>query len=47
MEKLTNEDVLLDLTLSNKEELARNVKAGGSFGCSDHEIVAFRMLVRG
>ena len=31
----------LDLTLANKEELARNVNAGGSLGCGDHKIVKF------
>ena len=47
MEKLTRGDVLLDLTLANKEELIGNVKAGGSLGCSDHEKVAFRILAQG
>jgi len=35
---------LLDLVLTNKVELVENVKAGGSFGCSDHEMVEFRIL---
>jgi len=31
--------VLLDLVLTDKEGLIRNVKAEGSLGCSDYEIV--------
>ena len=31
--------VLLDLVRTNREGAAGNVKAGGSLGCSDHEIV--------
>ena len=30
----------------NKEELVIDVKAGGSLGCSDHEMVEFRLLIR-
>jgi len=36
--------VLLDLVLTNKKELVGNMKAEGSLGCSDHEIVWFRIL---
>ena len=36
--------VLLDLVLTNKEGLVGNVKAGGSPGCSDHEMVDSRIL---
>ncbi|GAB0179869.1 mitochondrial enolase superfamily member 1 [Grus japonensis] len=36
--------VLLDLVLTNKEGLVGDVKAGGSLGCSDHEMVEFRIL---
>jgi len=36
--------VLLDLVLTNKEGLDENVKVGGSLGCSDHEMMAFRIL---
>lgn len=32
---------LLDLFLSNKEKLVRDVKASGSLGCSYHELVEF------
>jgi len=35
------EGALLDLTLTDKEELARDVNAGGSLDCSDHKIVKF------
>ena len=36
--------VLLDLVLTNKEGLVGKVKAGGSPGCSDHEMVDSRIL---
>ncbi|PKU35582.1 glycerol kinase [Limosa lapponica baueri] len=36
--------VLLALVLTNKEGLVVDVKVGGSHGCSDHEMVAFRIL---
>lgn len=36
---------LLDIR-ANKEELLRNVKAGGSLGCSEHGMVEFGMLRR-
>ncbi|GAB0208404.1 hypothetical protein GRJ2_003306100 [Grus japonensis] len=36
--------VLLDLVLTNKEGLVGDVKVGGSLGCSDHEMVEFRIL---
>lgn len=36
--------VLLNLVLTNKEGLIGNVKAKGSLGCSNHEIVDFRIL---
>ncbi|PKU29906.1 rna-directed dna polymerase from mobile element jockey- hypothetical protein [Limosa lapponica baueri] len=35
---------LLDLVLTNKEGLVGDVKVGGSLGCSDHEVVEFRIL---
>ncbi|GAB0207491.1 hypothetical protein GRJ2_003214800 [Grus japonensis] len=40
----TRKGALLDLTLTNKEELVGDVKAGVSLGCSDHEMVEFRIL---
>jgi len=36
--------MLLDLVLTNKEGLVEDVKAGDSLGCSDHEMVEFRIL---
>jgi len=36
--------LLLDLILTNKEGLVEDVKVGGSLGCSDHEMVEFRIL---
>ena len=35
---------LLDLVLTNEEGLVRNVKLKGSLGCSDHEMVEFKIL---
>jgi len=37
VKKPTRRGVLLDLVLTNKEELIEDVKIGGSLGCSDHE----------
>lgn len=34
----TRGDALLDLILTNKEELIGGVKVGGSLGCGDHEM---------
>jgi len=36
--------VLLDLVLTNKEGLVEHLKAGGNLGCSDHEMMEFRIL---
>lgn len=36
----------LDLILTNKNQLAEDVKAGGSLGCEGPELAAFRMLRR-
>ena len=44
VEEPTRRDVLLDLTLKNKEGLVEDVRVGGSIGCSDHEMVNFRIL---
>jgi len=44
MEKLTRGCALLDLMLTNKEELDRNMKLGRSFGCSAHEIEELRII---
>ncbi|GAB0203411.1 hypothetical protein GRJ2_002806700 [Grus japonensis] len=35
---------MLDLVLTNKEGLVGDVKLRGSLGCSDHEMVEFRIL---
>lgn len=39
----TRNGVLLNLTLTNWEGLFGDMKAGGSLGCSDHEIVKFNI----
>ncbi|GAB0178861.1 hypothetical protein GRJ2_000351400 [Grus japonensis] len=38
---------MLDLVLTSKEGLVGNVKLKGSFGCSDHEMVEFKILTQG
>ena len=40
----TRGEALLDLVLSNEEESIREVKIGGSLGCSNHALVEFVML---
>ena len=35
---------MLDLVLTNKKRLVGNVKLKGSLGCSDHEMVEFKIL---
>jgi len=40
----TRRGVLLDLVLMHKEGLVESVQVGGSLGCSDHEMVNFRIL---
>ena len=40
-------DVLLDLILTRNEGLVGNVKFKDSLGCSDHEVVEFRILRAG
>ncbi|GAB0176508.1 hypothetical protein GRJ2_000116000 [Grus japonensis] len=44
MEELTRRGAMLDLILTNKEGLVGDVKLKGSLGCSDHEMVEFRIL---
>ncbi|PKU33655.1 hypothetical protein llap_16036 [Limosa lapponica baueri] len=44
VEEPTRKGAVLDLVLTNKEGLVGNVKLKGSLGCSDHEIVAFKIL---
>ena len=41
---LTQGEALLDLMLTNEEESIRDVKIGGSLGCSDHALVEFVIL---
>lgn len=44
IEQPTRRGALLDLTLTNKEGLIGDVKVKSNLGCSDREMVAFRML---
>ena len=44
VEEPTRWGVLLDLVLSNRNGLLRDVKVEGSLGCSDHEMVEFKIL---
>lgn len=39
----TKESVLLDIQLTNKEELVGVVKVDGKFDCNNHEILKFSM----
>jgi len=44
VEEPTRKGALLDLLIKNKEGLVEDVKAAGRLGCSDHEMVEFRIL---
>ncbi|GAB0186650.1 hypothetical protein GRJ2_001130300 [Grus japonensis] len=44
IEELMRRDAMLDLVLTNKEGLVGDVKLKGSLGCSDHEMVEFKIL---
>lgn len=44
IEEMTRGDSLLNLMLTNEEQLSRDVKMRSSVGCSDHEIVELRIL---
>ncbi|GAB0202598.1 mitochondrial enolase superfamily member 1 [Grus japonensis] len=44
IEEPTRRGAMLDLILTNKEGLIGDVKLKGSLGCSDHEMVEFRIL---
>lgn len=44
MEEQTKALALLDVILTNKKQLVRDMKAVGSLGCSDQDIVEFRIL---
>ena len=39
LERLTRDEVLLDLVLTSAEEIIKDIKIGGSLGCSDHALV--------
>jgi len=39
--------VLLDCVQTNKKGLVEDAKVGGGLGCSDHEVVEFRILLGG
>jgi len=43
VEEPTRRGILLDFVPTNKEELFEDVKLGGSLGCSDSEMVEFRI----
>jgi len=44
VEEPTSRGILLDLVLTNREGLVEDVRVGGRLGCSDHEMVNFRIL---
>jgi len=44
IEKPTRRDAMLDLVLTHKKGLLGNVKLKGSLGCSDQEMVEFKIL---
>ncbi|GAB0203845.1 hypothetical protein GRJ2_002850100 [Grus japonensis] len=44
IEEPTRRGAMLDLILTNKEGLVGDVKLKGSLGCSDHEMVEFKIL---
>ncbi|PKU32349.1 glycerol kinase [Limosa lapponica baueri] len=44
VEEPTRRGAMLDLVLTNKEELVGNVKLKSSLDCSDHEMVEFKIL---
>ena len=44
VEESSRKGALLDLVLTNKEGLVEDVKVGGRLGCSDHEMLEFRIL---
>lgn len=44
MDESAREGALLDLSLMNKEELIRELKAAGNLGCRVQELVEFKIL---
>jgi len=44
LDKLTGAVMFLDLFLTSSEELIKEVKTGGTLGCSDHALLEFVVL---
>lgn len=44
VEEPTRQGLLLGLVLMNRDGLVRDMKFGGSLGCSNHEMVKFKIL---
>ena len=44
LDRPTRGEALLDLLLTNAEEIIKGVNVGGSLGCSDHALVEFVIL---
>ena len=44
IEEAVRRGATLDVVLTNKEGLMGNAKLKGSLGCSDHEMVEFKIL---
>ncbi|PKU48463.1 glycerol kinase [Limosa lapponica baueri] len=44
VEEPTGREALLDLVLTNKEELVEDIKVEGNLGCSDHGKIEFRIV---
>ena len=44
LDMLTRNSALLDLLLTNQQDLLDNITTNGSFGYSDHNIVEFKIL---
>lgn len=47
IKETTKKGSLLDLILVNKAEVVMAVKGEGRLGCTDHEVMQFRILSRG
>jgi len=47
VEEPTRKSTFLDLVQTNKEALVEDMKVGGRLGCSDHEMVEFKILCGG
>ena len=44
MEEPARQGVLLDLVLFSRDGLVKDVRAGGSLGCTNHEMVELKIL---